>query len=283
MIIKRKGALGDCLMITPAIKEYRELHPEERIIIETDYPQVFEELNVTCVSKINSDYHIDLNGAYEADLNKHPTMVACEKILGNIPKSDLKITLKPNDVDYSLADSWIEHTLNKDKKTIIFHINSTWIYISPYELDSLILALHSQYNLVFIGKDDQEPNGICCRYIHNLINSGYSIRTLLALIDRADCFVGGDSGISHVSFASETPSIVMYGFINPHYRMPLWNKKFYPVTKKCLYDNQFCAEENKCVIDNEFRGLRDGTCNEKYCTKFTKADLLPVIGEVLNG
>ena len=91
MIIKRKGAIGDCLMITPAIREYKYRNPDAFFGIETDCSHVFcnnpfVDIAGPRISRQHSagEDIVDLNGIYERNFNRHPVDVYAQAILGDL-------------------------------------------------------------------------------------------------------------------------------------------------------------------------------------------------------
>lgn len=261
-IIKRTRALGDCLMLTPVIREYKRRNPDEDIYIETEYNNVFE--NNPNVKKYKTQQFsklYNLDGCYEKNFNIHPIDMFGVKLLGD-DNFDKSIEFNYTEKEKNEVDEWIK---NKSKRSkVIMHLGMTWAKLNKEVVNSFIKWLLDRYFLIIVGGGHSDEY-----YPYTIINdnlvylSKWSLGKLKYLMDISYFFFGTDSGVSHIASSSNIPQIVIYGAINPETRKPFRDKIFIPIVGKC--ENQFCAERNKKMLGNgECHGI---ICTEQYkCT-----------------
>ena len=80
--VVRRGGVGDVLMTTPALRGLRSRFPHARIVVETDYPELFElnpYVNQAVRSTDGMDYDLMLHMRYEDryPLREHITDIYC--------------------------------------------------------------------------------------------------------------------------------------------------------------------------------------------------------------
>lgn len=72
ILVRRAGAFGDVIDVTPVVRRLRQENPEAEIDVDTQYPRVFlnSPHRIGLRRDIGYDRVIDLNGAYERNLRR---------------------------------------------------------------------------------------------------------------------------------------------------------------------------------------------------------------------
>ena len=268
MIIVRKGAMGDVIMLTPAIRELRLQYPKEFIGIQTDCVEVF--LNNPYVNVVSANLSkpnekiIVLDGAYEKNFDRHPVDVYSEIL--NIKLSSKRTEIFHSYNDRNCINALLEKMiLKKDLKTIILHFGLTWVPLQPEKFDELIDKLYKKYNLILIGqRNHTEYYPKNNSKVIDLTNIRLSTQQIAWIIEKADLYFGTDTGIMHVAGTTSTPICCCFGYINPEYRKPFRDKniQFVSINASQYCDTPFCAEKRKKKTQNgDFAGV---DCNKCY-------------------
>jgi len=281
MIVDRKGALGDMLMMTPALRELRRRRPDEFIGVKTIFPDVFKNSPyVDCATPVlhrAGEHVVNLNGVYEKDFGRHPVAVYAEKIVGDCSFESLNLELFPSESDRVAVDDWWSRNISDSSPVIVVHFGVTWVPLNGTELERAIEELSKAYTIVLVGR--RIPHKEYYPQNHhltvNLVDAEWSIHKLNWLIQKADYFLGTDTGVMHIAAATTTPIVCMYSFVHPQFRMPFRNGvPFEPVVGKLdLCDTPFCAEKHKRMTPSgDFAGVR---CPRQYvCSKSITAEMI---------
>lgn len=234
ILIKRDGAIGDVLLITPVIRAIKKDNPETTITVETKCPDVL--YNNPMISKIINDEpdvskytHVyDLNMSYENDPRKHIVKKYSEIIgvVADDTRSEIYLTedeIRTGEIINS--SRWVAVDVSKTWES------RTWDYDNWCKLTDLLRK--KQYKVVTVSRKlnngEKIPNigeDIRMVYIDN-------IRKCAAIISKCCCFVGVDSGMAHISQAMKVPSVILYGCTNPEYRQ-IFDGKTIPVMDTTL-------------------------------------------------
>lgn len=262
MIIKRTGALGDVLFLSPIVKELKRRNPEQFIGISSIYHNIFDNnpyVDAHGRNLASSDTIINLDGYYENRMANHPVLLYAHKVIGDGLLEYNGLELFESEHDRIVVDNWLADNLDFDKKTIVCHLGITWVQIQDYVLEEVIQRLVKEYNVILIGRGTEYiPK---CEGWINLMGDKFNIQRMKHLISKCNLFFGTDSGMSHVASCTPIPQVVCYSFINPAWRRPLNKNNFKAVVANC--PNQFCAEDKKIMENNEFRGV---SCEYKMCS-----------------
>jgi ADP-heptose:LPS heptosyltransferase len=97
----------------------------------------------------------------------------------------------------------------------------------------LIEILHKNYNIILYGGPDAKKTE---QYILNKLNKkGIKIKSVIGKLNLkesiyflkfVDLFVTGDSGPMHFAFLMKTPTLALFGPVNPLHRLPIDFKKY---------------------------------------------------------
>ena len=232
ILVRRTGALGDVISITPILHRLRIENPDAYIVVETRYDQVFighgwKNHDVDYVvhqASTDFDRIIDLDMVHERDRRSHP-IDAYMKITFGDTKGD-KTYILP------LDESETTVKLNVDfNKRITFAMNKSWqnrtipLHVWQGLAEKLIA---DGYVIIALGTHiDQvlSPDLKAIVYTYDRLN----LYQQAMLIHQSRCFVAGPSGLYTLSGVTETPTVVFQTInrpehiINYHHGKLGWN------------------------------------------------------------
>ena len=206
----RTRALGDVILTTGIINEYKRRNPQVKIYVQTDMPEpfmgnpnVFKTISTKDNLKCNKVF--DLDWAYE----KNPK-ISRVRAYADVVFKDYKW----NDVLPKLYWTSIGFPMIKD--TIIIHPAATRPNrtITKEVWDEVIdLLIKDGHNVAMVGTEkDIQPTpreGFTnLSYKHNL----YEIHDI---IKYAKAFVGIDSGMLHIAQCTDTPIVGIFSIAHP--------------------------------------------------------------------
>lgn len=217
IVIKRTGAMGDVIMTEPIMHHFHQ--QGFRIVLDT-LPQFYglfashyfkihhpEELDprVMKTAKI-----INLDMAYEIT----PRRLHLESYYevsgitnGLIRNPKLRLPFDHKDPAAKIF-----------KKYAILHLDRRpQMGRNSYGIDwcAIVWELNDKgYEVIQIGQGDRE----IIEEAVQMINLGEMM--LMRLIGAADLFIGHDSGPANIAIAMETPSVILFGSVNPDYIIP---------------------------------------------------------------
>lgn len=265
MIIRRKGALGDMILMTPAIRQLRLDNPNIYIGVETFYPDVFSNspyVNEAARRIIKpNEKVVELDAHYEKNLDQHPIDAYARAILGhnklNSKMTDLFVTEK----DRHYVDTWWKKSIIPGKRVIVVHFGTTWVPIEGKEFDKLLHYLTKRFVVILVGRKippkEYYPSNL--DGVVSLVDQEWSIHQLQWLIEKSDLFFGTDTGVMHIASTTNTPIVSCYSFVNPEYRKPFRDYVDFKavVGKKSSCSDLFCAEKLKKLLPSgDFAGPR---------------------------
>jgi ADP-heptose:LPS heptosyltransferase len=239
ILVRRIGALGDVVLVTPVVQRLHAAFPEAEITVQTCYPDVF--LGNPCVAqRVGPDatigvlqplgddpaslalYHedgrvtgidrfVDLDLAYE----KRPGMHIVEAFM-------LEAFGEPGH-----PEGW-QQTLHFPRERV-FPATSSQKYVAVHAAKAgwVSRTLPSSTWLAVI--DGLQRNGLCpilvgteqddiaCSALRFLVPD---IHGQARLIASCACYVGSDSGLLHVAGATDTPIVGVFTCVRPEYRLP---------------------------------------------------------------
>lgn len=214
ILIKRKAAIGDNIMITPVIKRLKEKYETCEIDIWTDCGQVFEnnpDVNKYFKEKPDIkkyDYYFNLDMVYEKEPLIH-IIEAYSKVCKVKPLKELYLYPKE-------TDNLKYKELYKGKKVVVFHTTHApnWEGRNlPYNIYKYAAEyLRSLgYMVIEIGRSLNIKSDMA------IPNTDFS--ELCAIIKHADLFIGQDSAPFHIAQSFKIHCIIPFGMILPEYRI----------------------------------------------------------------
>lgn len=232
ILLLRDGAMGDVIMLTPIVRElYMQRDGAAIIDVGTDCKDVFK--NSPYVNKIISprdlarskststyDLVVNLNGAYERDIFRHPVDSYSMRALG------VRDYNKKLDIFYTDADvKYVRAKLTNIKSDyLVFHKPDHewpnrnlgadfWTCL----MDELVAS--TGLKIIQIGsKKDFACEEKISIYDHRGL---YDIQKVAALIEMSAGFVGVDAGPSHIAASTSAPIFTFYTCAHHDARKPL--------------------------------------------------------------
>ena len=241
LLVIKLLTLGDAVLVTPTLKAIREKYPSHRITLVTckgwkdvfegnpyidelavtiDHPKssfkpshyFYDEITTQYIDKKEWDQVIQLNclsfaGEYKRTGIHFRDFYA--EIAGVYPLKDTKYFIPITDDHRKAVDKTLQQ-FEIGKKLICIHTNGGWTLKNWSENRWMKFAekIYDRYQckVILVGGKGEDINS---PYIINLADK-LSIKELVALFERADLFVGLDSGPMHIASAANTPIIAMF-------------------------------------------------------------------------
>ena len=237
ILVDRRRALGDLVMITPVLRELRRRHPDAFLQVVTEEPDVLHNNpHVSQVVKPDDmqkadpwDLYINLNDAYEEQVTSHYVDSYLCRAFGQEGLAvDHSPEIFPTDEEKSNVDQVIEE-INSDY--IVVHMRR-WAWenknIDLEIWSSVFTRLHEKYptvKVVAVGaKYDFRVPPQPDRYI-DLVEQ-LSIGEIQYLISKARAFVGPDSGPFHIAGTTSTPMVALISHLLPEQILPTRSGEF---------------------------------------------------------
>ena len=225
ILIRRKMALGDVILITPIIKKIKEILPKSSVSVSTDIHDVLKNnpyvdfILPTNTPLLGYDKVYNLDLVYERNPSEHIITSYAKFVFGeDIEEKSTQIY--PLQSDEDIIEKQLKDFGIFNNNFIVFHMgvtarNRTW---AKENWSKLIQNLtHTGCPIIIIGKNsDFFISGL---NVFNLINK-LSVQQVHCLIKRSKCFVGNDSGMLHVAGTTETPIVGIFTSAMGEYRMP---------------------------------------------------------------
>lgn len=220
IIVKRAGAQGDVILATPVIRALRILYPMSSIIVKTVCRDVLAgnpditEVNAAPGVK-DSDFVVDLDMAYEKAPFKHIIQAYAEAAnVQLLTEDDWRPRLYPTDTARIVALQRMPATA----RYAILHpgaisgwVGRQWPMQHWVKVATMIESFG--YKTVLVGNEatPKIPSTLDFRNV--------SFAHFVAIMERASLFVGLDSMPFHVAQATGTPSVVLFGSVDPSLRI----------------------------------------------------------------
>lgn len=212
-IIKRTGAWGDVLLLTPVIRALRAARPLSPIYVETQCPEVFERnpdviKASTRIPRNPLAHVINLDGAYEAKPEANFVQSYAEAC--GVTVQDDRTRLYPSEFDCQYADSRIVG----DNWVAIHPGPSTWPGKEWDEIrfQQVVDGLKADgHMVVLVGAQPRD------RTLKGDVDlrGRTSILQLAAVLSRCRLLIGLDSFPMHAAQAVGTPVVGLFGVTLP--------------------------------------------------------------------
>lgn len=266
IVIKRSGALGDCVLMEPVLKHFHDAGYNVVVDIPPYFYDLYAQHYFPVLHKSQVDWGrikpgkvINLDMAYEVRpeqnyLQSYFEMCGVENPVLRKPK------LWPQ-VD--------EHT-KPFKKYCVVHIDEREqeernIHMSDSDWQDIVLELAFKgYQLIQVGTRE-----------HKIVGLEYHTSTIghvKWLIAGADLFIGVDSGMSHIAVAMNVPSVIFFGSVDPH-RIHCDHSNMVPLQSPC--EHQHCWHITGGTAGRSC--IYKGTEQEYQCTKLTATEVMAAV------
>lgn len=227
VLLRRKHAIGDCILTTPIIRAIRKSNPLSPIYVDTNFPQVYENNpDVKGTHRgfvdINQALVIDLNKSYENTTSTHIIDAYADtarKSLLGLGEVEYKTHLYPHEKDHLWATNMRRELCRTDEKLALIHacptqwINKNWHPDRLAEIATWLVL--NGWHVAAIGGGGKYPQ------VRDCINlcKKTSILQLAALCAQSQLMIGMDSGPLHIAQAMGTPTVGIFGCTNARYIM----------------------------------------------------------------
>jgi ADP-heptose:LPS heptosyltransferase len=239
ILVDRRKAIGDLLMITPVLRELRSRYGADAFIqVVTEEIIVLENNpHIDCVVAPTDmrqedpwDYYLNLNDAYEQNVTSHYVDAYLYRAFGaNIDSIDRTLVLTTTREEQETVDDVIAQM---DSDYIVVHMRR-WAWENK-NIDPLVWTMlftwieASQPNLKIVSvgaqHDMKAPVSAGSRYV-DLVDQ-LSLGEIRHLIANAKCFIGGDSGPYHIAATTDTPIIALLSHLAPEQILPWRDGEF---------------------------------------------------------
>lgn len=272
VVIKRDFAMGDIIGTEPVLEYF---HKKGSMVVLDCDPSVYylfvqHGFPIHHISNLPASVKrqtIDLNGAYEAkprQLHLQSYYEACGITDGEIRNPRLRFTITERNKPF--ANYCVLHIDERDQQYRNIH-GIRW--------DQVVAHLKEAYGMDTIlignGKHPQVTGAISMKLA--------SANFLLYLIAGADLFIGIDSGPAHIASATDVPSVIFFGSVDPGVIYPdtITGKRIIHRHGSKVCEKPFCwghtpgsQTGTPCYIDNA----------QPPCTQYTRQDQLRVMQAV---
>lgn len=219
--IMRSGAIGDLLLLSPALAEFqekikhqcREVHlscfPHHREVV----PQIKTVPYPMSVKDASKYGHIiSLENTMECDHTQHATDVFANALGLTTPLADYRPVYHVTDAE---KEATAKHVF-KERPTIAVQIKASVAnrdYPMPLWLEVIKKLEERGWGIVLLGSKGQIaplPPQVASPFIRNLSELGLTFRESAAVLSQCQAFVGVDSAWAHMCHALDIPAVVLF-------------------------------------------------------------------------
>jgi len=282
IVVKRAGAQGDVILATPILRALRLFYPMSQIIVKTVCKDVLSgnpdvnEVSAAPAIK-DTDYVIDLDMAYENEPFKHIVQAYADVAkVQLLTDDDWRPRLFPTDTARIVSAQRLPAT----SRYAVIHpgmipgwVGRQWPWKKWIQVVQMVESFG--YKTVLVG-NEATPHIPTSLDLRNVPFTHFA-----ALMERASLFVGLDSMPFHVAQAVGTPSVVLFGAVDPELRIvpgapviPVvaegvgclgchhWQAAPRTCTSVCLRGRELCMEDlspdqvNRAIVEIEKRGRK---------------------------
>lgn len=228
----RAGALGDVILLTGIVREYKTRNPNDEIIVSTKSPEAFINNPYITNKLIKPDRIIDFDLCYEKKPNIHRIKAYSELALGT---SEIFIPELYCGID--------EKELHKKlpigiKDYIVVHMTRSWEN-RTWPLDNylkVIKELSTIYPIIVVGRGGDFHPGLM-KNVFDYVNQT-TLPQLRTILENAKLLLAFDSGVLTVAQTTSVKCVGLFTIANPEY--VLFNSTVTPIIpdiecKFCLH------------------------------------------------
>ena len=229
ILVQRRAAIGDVIMITGVVRELKRRYGERaNIDVATDFFEVFRNnphirniITVNGAKPEHYDVYVNLDDAYEYNPENHYVDGYFFRTFGNIEPFDKSVELFPSDKDREEVNADLQDIGNK---FIVVHMRN-WHWGAKnismdiwFDVYAKIFEQTTDFKVVCVG--GSTDHAVEDHPLFFDARNRYNSQQLKYLCDHARCFVGIDSGPFQCAAASSTHIIGLLTHLLPGYIMP---------------------------------------------------------------
>ena len=235
ILVDRRAALGDVLMITPVLRELRRRWPEAFIQVATEEPDaltnnphVDQVVHTKDMTLSGWDMYYNLNNAYEYNTASHYVDSILYRAFGmsdvGIDRSLVKV---PTQDERDAVDDAVEQI---GSEYVVVHMRQ-WAWpnknIPPKTWNGLFDQLLAAYpNIKIVGVGAKHDFRLAGHPSFVDLCEQLTIGEIQHLISRARLFVGTDSGPYHIACTTNTPVLLFLNHLFPSHILHWRGGKF---------------------------------------------------------
>lgn len=212
ILVKRQGALGDVLCITPVLARLRKEFPSATIAVETGHPQALSNNpHIDHGVNLSGDpdaWVISLDLAYERQPKKHIVCAYLDEAFNNWEGDKTLV--------YRFNAHWAS------EQGAIIHAAASWpsrSFTREFWDDVARKLVKRGLQPVFVGSGgDYHGPDFATHAVGRL-----TLDQVAALTAKAKVFIGSDSALLHFAGCTDTPIVGLYTCARAKYRMPWRN------------------------------------------------------------
>jgi ADP-heptose:LPS heptosyltransferase len=228
ILVRRRAALGDVIMSTGVVRELKQRY-NCNIDIATEFPNVYNNNpHIRAIYHTDAmpepaayDLYINLDDAYEHNPLNHYIDSYFYRAFGTSEVANKSVELFANAVDNDTVNAFCQD--NELDRYIVIHIrqwywalkNMSWD--TWYAVFESLFANRTDFKIVCVGS---AADGFVEHPLFVDARDKLSVQQQKLLMDRAQCFVGIDSGPYHIASASKTHIISLHTHLLPERIVP---------------------------------------------------------------
>jgi len=229
LAVRRDAGLGDCIMLTPALRALRRSEPHLwlHLFVPEPYCELFDGLEyldgVAPIEKLAPE-RFDCVADLSSYVERHPLAWSADRI--ELFACGLGVELEdwiPDCVVRADARGWIDawlrerHGVTDDTRLIGVVLRGNFPHRSwPRRHVETLTGLIAQAGFTCVVLDRDPRAFVGGRHVINAC--GLSLGRVAALVERCDVLVTPDTGLLHLAAAVGTPFVGIFGPVPPHLR-----------------------------------------------------------------
>lgn len=219
LLLLRSGAIGDLLLLSPAVRAFRAKHPQARITLcrFSMHAGLFDE---TGIFDDYADYPLPVSGNYdtifslENVLELNPTVHAtdCFAAALGVTVTDYKPSYFVRNFEHKDAERYLKRSDRPKLAVQLLASANNRNYPMPLwkkVIDALIL---NGWHVILFGSPELTAKMNHGKFMTPLVGH---FRECAAVFAGCTAFVGVDSVWSHMCHALDVPGVVLYGAFDP--------------------------------------------------------------------
>lgn len=220
ILLMRSGAIGDLLLLTPAIREFqtniKHSVRKTEVCCFPHHHSIFDGTDIVPVayplpiSRVEEYGHIlSLENTMECDHTQHATDVFAKALGITTPLADYRPVYHVTDAEKEAA----QKHLFKQRPTLAIQVKASVAnrdYPLPLWYEVITKLEQRGWGIVLLGRKGQTPPMPDHAFIRDLSALDLSFRESAAVLSQCQAFVGVDSAWAHMCHALDIPAVVLF-------------------------------------------------------------------------